>query len=263
MLNQIIFAAMGKGVIIMDEEKVQIMRLQKVVKSNAIINKTRYDLSLQQQKILLFVISRIKPEDTELLPQTFTLSELCDVCGISQSFNNFEYIADNIKKISDISYWIEINDKLILCRWFQEAVINSNNLITITLNKFLTPHLLQLREFFTAYEICYIYPMKSKYSIRFYELLKSNSFYGSYTISVDDLKDKLQSNYARFNNFRTRVLDTAIEEINLYTDLTISYELIKEGKFIESIRFDIREKSDIDQMLTRTHNHIVLESARK
>ena len=59
-------------------------RLQKVVKSNALIQRARYDLSIQQYKILTYVISRIKPEDKEFYIQQFTLKELCEVCGLSQ-----------------------------------------------------------------------------------------------------------------------------------------------------------------------------------
>ena len=36
-----------------------------VVKANQLITKSRYSLSLQQQKILLYFISQIKPEDNK------------------------------------------------------------------------------------------------------------------------------------------------------------------------------------------------------
>ena len=53
-----------------------------VVKHNAIIQKNKYQvaknagnsLSLLEQKVLLYVISRIKPDDTELKEQIFDIA---------------------------------------------------------------------------------------------------------------------------------------------------------------------------------------------
>ena len=48
-----------------DNEKVSIVKQQSffVAKSNEIIQKSRFSMTVQQQKIMLFHISKIKPED--------------------------------------------------------------------------------------------------------------------------------------------------------------------------------------------------------
>ena len=59
-----------------------------VVKKNELIQKTRYALNSNEQKILLYVISKIKPDDKELYEYDFGLQEICDVLGITQNGKN-------------------------------------------------------------------------------------------------------------------------------------------------------------------------------
>ncbi len=47
------------------QRKMMELRNYKVVKSNDLIQKSRFNLSLQEQKIILYLISKVKPEDTE------------------------------------------------------------------------------------------------------------------------------------------------------------------------------------------------------
>ena len=38
-------------------------RNYQIIKSNKLVQKTRYTLSMQQQKVLLFIIQKIKPDE--------------------------------------------------------------------------------------------------------------------------------------------------------------------------------------------------------
>lgn len=75
-----------------------------VVKSNDLIQKSRYNLTAQQQKVLLYLISKIQPDDTELKEYEFNIQEFCNVCGIdSTSGKNY----DDLKKaISELTLTI-------------------------------------------------------------------------------------------------------------------------------------------------------------
>ena len=65
----------------------------KVVKSNALIQKNRYDLSVQEQKILLHVIKMIRPDDTEFAEEyRFSIQDFCRICGINKSGANYRDI---------------------------------------------------------------------------------------------------------------------------------------------------------------------------
>ena len=65
-----------------DNYNVDTSRSYKVVKANSLIQQARFSLSSQEQKITLFIISKIKPEDAEFKEYKFGAQEFCRVCGI-------------------------------------------------------------------------------------------------------------------------------------------------------------------------------------
>ena len=80
-----------------------------VVKSNALIQQTRYELSLQEQRILLYLISKIKPDDTEIKETEISIIDFCKVCGIDYTKNKatYSYVKSILKNLADKSNWIE------------------------------------------------------------------------------------------------------------------------------------------------------------
>jgi len=58
-------------------------RSYKVIKSNDLIQKARFDLTVQEQKIILYLISKLKPDDDKSKTIKFEIKEFCSVCGIN------------------------------------------------------------------------------------------------------------------------------------------------------------------------------------
>lgn len=81
--------------------------------------------------------------------------------------------------------------------------------------------------------------MKSKHGIALYELLKSYAYTNMRVrFTIEDLKNKLDcSSYEHLGHFRSKVIDPAIADINNYSELAVSYELIKEGRAYKDIVF--------------------------
>ena len=65
-------------------------------------------------------------------------------------------------------------------------------------------------------------------------------------IELEELRLRLgiaENEYPRMDNFKSRVLDTAIQQINEFTDITASYEQIKDGRKITGFRFSYKDKA--------------------
>ena len=229
-----------------DGLELNISRCNLVVKSNDLIQKSRFSLSTQEQKIILYLVSKIKPEEFELKTHFISVKELCDICGIEYNGKNYLNFKRSIKTLADKSFWIETEKTTELIRWIDKAKIHKyENVVEIGLNEELKPYLLMLRENFTAYELTNVLTMKSKYSIRLYELLKSLSHIKTVKFSIEELKTSLQTaKYTDYKNFRINVLDIAINEINTVSDITVSYEPIRENRKIVEIIFNISKKTD-------------------
>lgn len=226
-----------------------------VVKANELIQKSRFNLSLQQQKIVLYLISQITAFDEEFKLYEFSINEFCRVCGIDDtSGKNYTDLKAAIKEIADKSLWITIENEETLLRWIEKPYINRNSgTIKIRLDEDMKPYLLQLKQNFTQYELLWTLHFRSKYTIRLYELIKSIHFHEleSYIrdFTLEELRRMLGAeNYNTYQTFKSRALLPAIKEINAYSDKNLVYEPIKKGKAVVKIRFTITTKDAMDRL---------------
>lgn len=87
--------------------------------------------------------------------------------------------------------------------------------------------------------------LNSVYSVRLYELLKQWLQAKKASFELELLRGQLGlgvNDYVRMSDFKKRVLDLAVNEINEKTDLKISYENVKKGRKIVGFNFKILEK---------------------
>ena len=237
------------------DNKYLALRDKTVVKANELIQKSRFNLSLQQQKIVLYLISQITPYDEDFKLYEFSIAEFCRVCGIDYtSGKNYTDLKQAIKEIADKSLWITIEDEETLLRWIEKPYLNKNSgTIKIRLDEDMKPFLLQLKQNFTQYELLWTLHFRSKYTIRLYELIKSIHFHEleSYTreFGLDELRRMLGAEkYTTYQTFKSRVLLPAVNEINAYSDKNVEYEPIKSGKAVVRIAFTISTKDAMERI---------------
>ena len=160
-----------------DKELVYNERYNIVRKSNELVNANTMMLSSQQQKILLYLISQIKPYDEKFKFYEFSIQDYCKVAGIDyQSGYNYASIKESIKQLRDKSMWIKLNkdgDETLIC-WIEKPIINQQKgIIKIKFDEDLKPYLLQLKSNFTSFELINVLGLNSKYSIALYQLILS------------------------------------------------------------------------------------------
>lgn len=241
------------------EEMIQKERSQFVIKSNALIQKTRYELTLEEQRLLYYIISKIKPGDERMKMQHFTIRDYCEVCGINiySMPNMYGYMKSTIKSLADKSFWVKLdNGGETLLRWIDKVGISkySGN-VDIKLNDDLIPYCLELQGMYTQYQLISVLPMRSKYSARLYEILRSelhrDKSHIEVTYSLDELQDRLGITEANGKSYRKNptmfrkfVMDRAVEEIALYTDIVASVEYLKTGRRMDRARIEVRALKD-------------------
>lgn len=228
-------------------------RYELVVKHNDLLRKSRFSLSTVEMKILIFAISKIKADDTELNTIEIELNEFFKVVGIEPIGSAYSYTKKIIKNLSDKSYWLQTDDDTeVLFRWINEAEIKKRDgTIKIELGKQLKPYLIELRKNFVSYNLINILPLRSSYSIRLYELFKSYLWVGHWEVSIKELKNILdvKDKYSNYRDFKNKIIFKSIEEINDLTDIDIEVEEIKTGKQITDLYFRIYEKSGTQELM--------------
>lgn len=223
-----------------------------VTKSNKLIS-ANYDLSLQEQKIILTLASMVQPQDTEFKEYEFKIKDFIKLLGIE---DKKKYIAipkitkDLMKKVFEIRQ----DKKIIQLAWLNSAEYElGTGIVRLQFSPKLKPYMLELKELYTSYKLENVLSLKSKYSIRLYEILKSNSFKKQVTIELEEIKGMVgakEKAYNTYANFKNKVIFKAQEELKEKTDISFEFEEIKTGRKVTSIKFIIKSNiKPIDELL--------------
>lgn len=214
-----------------------------VVKSNELISAS-YNLSLNEQKMALYAISKLDRDDSGFNSIEVNIRDFTDILNITD--RNYEQIRDTARRLRKKEIIIDTDKFEYITGWFSSVTfVKDDGNITIKFDDDLVPYLLKLKNRFTRYELKNVLSMKSAYSIRLYELLKQYESIKKREINLDKLKECLgmeKDMYSRFYDLERRVLKVAKKEINKNTDLNIDYEKIKTGRKITSVLFRIEPK---------------------
>ena len=109
-------------------------------------------------------------------------------------------------------------------------------------------------QFFTQYLLSQTANLSSVYSVRLYELLiqwKTAVKTPVFELSLFRGQMGLGDNeYNRMCDFKRRILDMAVQEINEKTDLTVSYTQEKRGRTITGFKFTVRTKDKSKDVIT-------------
>lgn len=238
-------------------------RGQYVVKSNDLIRRTRYDLTTQQQKIVLYAISKIKPNDPPNTLYEINIEDLCAACGIDINDGGGYYyktIKDDLANLTR-RLWVKMPDKSeATVSWIGDAtIVPLSGKVYIKFHERMAPFLFDLRERYTQYQLKNVLVFKGRYAIRLYEILRSfttqhaidNGIEKEAKFTVSELRELLAvEKYSRWADFDRYVIRKAVDEINKYSDeMKITYDVYKnDGRTVSDIVFIIGSPSAIEML---------------
>lgn len=220
-----------------------------VRKSNDLVQMTRNNLTLSQQRLMLHIFSMIKPEDTDLPSYELSIYDFIKMTGMDpHSGALYKQVRKNIEELANAPIqWIKNNGTSTVetFRWIDKVRIDEGRArMTITLDPVLKPHLVQLKTLYTTMDVTYTMLMRSTYSIRIYELCKSyQSLYlkkkaaGEPLVwNLSMLYEQLSYTANRWSDFRRLALEKAKAEINEKTDIIFNYDVYeKKGQKVLSL----------------------------
>lgn len=216
-----------------------------VVKSNQMIEAS-YRLTLQEQRIILYMASKIMPDDEDFKPVRIAVKEFADILDMEAV--NHTRMQQTTRDLLTRVITIKEPRSILQIGWLSSArYYNQEGVVELRFDPGLKPYLLQLKERFTKYQLVNVIRLKHSYSIRFYELLKQYETIGWRYFVLEELKEILgisQGEYRLYSHFKDKVLKPVKKEFDLkYTtrelDFTFEYEEKKEGRRVAGLRFEI------------------------
>jgi plasmid replication initiation protein len=233
-----------------------------VVKSNRIIEAS-YKLTLIEQKTLLAAISQVDSRLPLNPLQGFEIS-VDDLIRLSELETKNEY--RDLKRAAErlLTRIVTINNPLpaekrvtqLKTHWISSVFyIPTEGKIRLYFSPHIAPYLSQLTREFTKYNLSDIGKMSSIYAIRLYELLIQWRDTGRREVELAWLKNlyELGDKYPSIKDFKTRVLDPAIKDINTNTGYQVSWEQRKTGRKVTHLTFTFYEKQPETEKPKRTN----------
>lgn len=219
---------------------------QLVVKSNKLIE-ARYRLSVQEQRAILFLVSKIKPEDEDFKDYIFPVSEFVEVVQSigTQAYKEIKNISE---KLQTKVFTIKEPDGTLQISWLSSAkYFDNQGIVRFRFDPALKPYLLQLKKHFTAYQLHNIIQLRSKYSVRLYELLKQYQSVGERCFELYDLQKTIgiEERNIQYGDFK-RILEIARKELKAKTDLSFKYRPIKRSRKVVRLHFTIQVNTKPD-----------------
>ena len=219
-----------------------------VVRRNELIH-ARHRMSLQEQRLWLWLTAQVKREDTELSVYRIGVKQLAEFIGIEKNKDIYDQLSRYTKSLMGrVAEICKIDERTLTQVQFvsKTKYYFGKGYVELCLNEHIRPYVLALKERFTEIELRYAIRLSSFYAIRIYELLKSGQYrQGGFDMPLEDLRAELgieKGKLERVDNFKVKVMNIAEREINNRTDINFAYEWLKTGRGVTGVRFSVREQ---------------------
>lgn len=225
-----------------------------VYKSNSLVEAS-YRLSVAEQRIVLACISQV-PRGEPVTDEVMYSVSVQDIADVSETDSKTTYRdlqeATLRLKRREVRIEKETNskrkrNKVLICGWVQSIVyMEDEGRVCLRFNKDMLPYLTELSAQFTRYRFKAVAKMDSAYAVRLYELLAQWLGIGKREVAVDWLRDTFQlgDKYPAIKDFKKRVIDVAVKQINEHSDLTTSYAQRKTGRNVTHLTFTFAPKEE-------------------
>ena len=224
------------------------MKNNLVVKDNALVSASYY-LSLVEQRLILLGIVEARNNQSQDNEFIIHVNSYISAFNVDDS-TAYLTIKEACKRLRGryFTYQRLINGNLeqTESNWVQSVsyAINSSY-VKIKFTDDVMPLITNLERHFTSYQLEQVKDLTSIYSIRLYELLISWKQKKKVELSLAELRLKLgiePDEYKAMNNFKAKVLDLAVSQINEHTDITAKYDQHKQGRTITGFTFTFKQK---------------------
>jgi plasmid replication initiation protein len=223
-----------------------------VYKSNALVE-AAYRLSVQEQRIVLACISQVRRDEpvTDEVMYSVTAEEVATMAGvpIESSYGQLKEAALRLKR-REVRLTQEPNGKgkrpsVMITGWVQTIIYREGEgRVELRFTKDMLPYLTELTKQFTKYALADVAKMDSIHAIRMYELIMQWESVGQREIGIDELREwfQLQDKYPSIKDFKLRVLDPAVAQINEHSPIMVYWTQKKTGRKVTHLVFDFAPK---------------------
>jgi plasmid replication initiation protein len=248
----------------LNEPGKSVMKLAKkpelVVISNALARGFWKYKSTWEGRIVALVASKVQPSDEDFREYRIPISEL----GLDmQHFSGDQYrqIREALFRLRKEDVLIEGEGRNFRAYGIFSLVGYENGYLIAKFDPDLKPHFLKLRANFTTYQLNEYFGLRSTYSQKMFNYLKSWASLGTVTVNLEDLQQLLGTadSLKQFGQFRRAILEQAYADINAKTTISFTWEAIKKKNKVTGVIFKITRQTLRDKEVDPLAKHKSLQ----
>lgn len=233
-----------------------------VYKANQVIEAS-YRLTKNEERVILACIGQVNSQEALVTTDEFVLlaSDFAQIFGVSK---------DKLQSVAKTLYQrsLTIHDpfpnkpriKKLETRWISSiGYMPEDGKIKLCFAQDMLPFLGALKGEFTKYKLKHVAKMKSIYGNRLYELLMQWQTIGKREVDIDWLKQcfQIEEQYPDMADFKKRVLEPAIKDINEHSNLNVAWMQRKTGRRVTHLTFTFAEKA-IEKPMRKPREKMIL-----
>lgn len=211
-----------------------------------IITRSRQEFTLIEKKMMVLFINQIDFEIIKDRPNE-NLKFKIPVTEIGGNREEIRAACESItsKKIRNLDGDFSIIVPFPLTRYLNEGM---KGYVELTMLADVIPHFVELKNQYTRYNLELMLNMKSVYSQRLFEICMMHKGRGQYSFqfNVEKIQGILNCNYAKYNDFKKRVLLAAQKELAEKAGIIFEFTPSKkEGRRISEITFTLKTEKQL------------------
>lgn len=217
------------------------------VAANDII-RGKQSMTLQTARLIRLLITQVVKEDKDLKTYSCKITELAKFLNVPRN-NLYRDMYQICAAALDSKVYIGTGNPRHpwkMFPWISLAEYDGKGTLTLRLSEQIKPYVLELEKWFTQYKLKNILEFSSYYAIRLYEILKCED--GRYRnekeaheFEIEELRRLFdcEKKYERISQFKNKVIEVAIKEINEKSDIYVEVTYKKCSRAITSAVFEV------------------------
>jgi len=219
-----------------------------------------YEINLTEIRLLFLALTKINPRRVQPKDEYIIYpSEFNEMYSLGRiGYTQLKQAVGALARKPVITY--ESDNTTVERFWFSSIKYtpNGEGYIVVKFSDSVREYLYELRQEFTQMNLNEIVKLDSQFAYRLYSWLYRYRRLDKYTnnqkvittepLGINWMKERvgLLGKYPKLTDFRTRVLDPAIDMINAHTNLSVTYEMEKMGKQVRSFIFSYIDEREHD-----------------
>jgi plasmid replication initiation protein len=251
-----------------------VKKLLKIVKSNELNQSGFNDVDLSSYRVLLHIITKVNAKKDENC-RRYSLSalEYSEEFKISKNMA-YKILKKSVQKLARTVFSLQNfkygNDEALreipIC--CDAYYVDNSGKIDIEFNEKIMPHISNIKNRFTMYNLCEISGFNSVYTTRLYELLMQYKTQGFFSVSINDLRHILDCKncHKKYNDFKRFGFGHAVNEINSTYEINLKFKEFKNGKSVDRLEFSFKKTTKeqvYDPVTKKVRNQLTRPKTKK